>query len=339
VPYQGITGLVPTGLSNPYLQWEETKKLYFALNLGFLKDRVLLNVGYADNRSSNQLLGYSLPSITGFYGISSNLPATVQNTSWEFIVKTKNVVRKNFSWTSNINVTIPRNRLLSFPDFENSGYASSYVIGKTITGLGKVFHLLGVDPETGSFQFLGADGKPTFIPDYSTDRTVLIDMNPKFYGGFQNDFVYKGIELSVFFQFVKQIGNTDPFGNLPGYFGTTGFNQPIWVLNRWQKPGDKSLNQRFSTYKTPDYLYQAFYANQSDAIYGDASYIRLKNVSLSWQIPKTMLKKIYVQSCQLYVRGQNLLTITNFHGMDPENQNVGALPPLRVFTIGLRVGL
>jgi len=338
IPYQGITGLAPNGLSNPYLQWESTKKLYFDMNLGFFKDRILLNAGYAVNRSSNQLLQYSLPFIAGFYGVSRNLPATVQNTSLEFTVKTTNIRTNNFSWTSNLNLTIPRNKLIAFPDLQNSGYQYEYTIGKSITGF-KVFHLLGVDPATGVFQFLGGDGKPTFLPQYTIDQPTQISMDPKFYGGFQNNFRYKGFELDIFFQFVKQDGRTYPFGNLPGYFYGGSGNQPVWVLNRWQKPGDKAANSKFSTYASGNLFDSYEDATQSQAAFGDASFIRLKNLSLSWQIPDAIIKKANVQNCQIYVHAQNLITITKFQGMDPESQSVNSIPPLRVLTVGLQFGL
>src|SRR5207244_2033054 len=89
VPYQGANGLAPNGLPNPFLQWEETRKLQFGLDLGFLKDRILFNSGYFLNRSSNQLLGYALPYVTGFGSINSNFPATVENSGWEFSLNTE----------------------------------------------------------------------------------------------------------------------------------------------------------------------------------------------------------------------------------------------------------
>ncbi len=85
------------------------------IDLGFINDRVLLNATYARNRSSNQLLMYSLPGITGFSGVTTNFPALVQNTSWELTLSTQNLNLKSFKWSSNINVTLPGNKLVSFP--------------------------------------------------------------------------------------------------------------------------------------------------------------------------------------------------------------------------------
>ncbi len=114
--YQGSGGLEPTGISNPYLTWEATKKTQVGLDFGFFDDRIVTNITYSRNRSSNQLLEYSLPTITGQSGIIQNFPATVQNTSFEFTIQTSNIKSQNFTWSSSINFTTPGNKLIAFPD-------------------------------------------------------------------------------------------------------------------------------------------------------------------------------------------------------------------------------
>ena len=125
-PYQGIVGYQPSGLANPNLQWELTKKLDAGLDIGLFNEDILLNANYFYNQSSNQLLGYNLPITTGFTSIERNFPAVVQNTGIELMVTTKNIRGKNFSWTTSFNVTIPRNKLVSFPDLATSSYASAF---------------------------------------------------------------------------------------------------------------------------------------------------------------------------------------------------------------------
>ncbi len=114
-PYENIPSLQVNSLPNPHLQWELTKKLQFGVDLGFLKDRILVTANYAINRSSNELLQYSLPLITGFNSITSNFPATVQNSDWEISLNTINVKGKQFTWSSRINLTVPKNKLVAFP--------------------------------------------------------------------------------------------------------------------------------------------------------------------------------------------------------------------------------
>jgi TonB-linked SusC/RagA family outer membrane protein len=339
-PYQNSTGLVIGNLANPYLQWEETQKWQFGVDLGFWNDRILLNTTYARNRSSNQLLGYKLPSITGFSNIVHNFPATIQNTSWEFSLNSSNIKREEISWHSSINFTIPQNKLLAFPDLATSSYRRQLIIGQPL-GTIKVFHFLGVDPATGLYQVADSHGSPTSSPDYLTDRTILLSTMPKFYGGFQNRITYRGIELDFLFQFVKQTGLNVFFNNgslLPGAFKSGVSNQPVSVVNRWQRPEDIAPIMKYSSDESSLYGLVNM-AIGSDAAYTDASYIRLKNLSLSWQIPLKWQQKAHLQNCKIYIQGQNLLTITNYRGMDPENQSLSYLPPLRIITVGVQIGL
>jgi len=338
-PYQGATGLQPNGLTNPYLQWEETKKSALGLDLGILKDRLLLTANYFINRSSNQLLLYTLPVITGFGSIVRNFPATVQNSGWELILSSTNVKTRDFSWSTHINLTLPRNKLIAFPNISNSYYASAYVVGQPIT-IQKVFHLVGVNDTTGIYQFADSKGNPTYNPSLGTDNTVIVNTAPKFYGGFQNSFTYKGFQLDVFFQFVKQVAHNYYFGNFPGYFSSSpnSGNQPTTVLGRWQKSGDVRSIQRYnSDLSISNEFVTAWYF--SDAAYSDASYIRLKNLSLSWQLPESWRKKAMLQNARLYIQGQNLLTITRYIGIDPETQSSSTLPPLKILTLGIQLTL
>ncbi|CAL1519755.1 SusC/RagA family TonB-linked outer membrane protein [Chitinophaga sp. MM2321] len=333
VPYQGIASLRPNGLANPYLQWEETKKMQVGLSLGMAKDKILLNTYYYQNRSSNQLLSYGLPIIVGFGAVQKNIPATVENSGWEFAANTTNLKSSNFRWSSNINLTIPKNKLLAFKDLATSSYASSYTIGLPITAI-KVYHLQGVDPASGIYQFTTEHGSPTTNPNYLTDRPVLINTAPTWYGGFQNSFSYKDFQLDFLFQFVKQTRIGSFLGSLPG---TRNNNQPTWVLERWQHPNDIASHQQYSATYNGAIFPAVFASMTSDASYSNASYIRLKNLSFSWQLPGQWKNKLHLKKGSIYLQGQNLLTLTKYKGLDPET-GLG-LPPLRVWNFGLQVGL
>jgi len=332
IPYQGAAGLSVGSLPNPYLQWEKTRKWQMGLDLGFFKDRLLLNATYANNRSSNQIIEYGLPTIAGYSSIARNFPATVQNSSWEFTVGTVNLKRR-LEWTSSINLTIPRNKLIAFPGIEESSYANTLIIGQPL-GIIRRPHFLGLDPKTGLYQIADSHGDPTSRPVYPDDFTALINTLPKFYGGMQNNLSYKGIQVNFLFQFVKQRGlkslyySAGRFG--PGRFARGQSNQPATVLDRWQKEGDKQPIQRYSTTSL-----SPGFATGSDAGYADASFMRLKTLSASWDLPDKWLQKIHLQNCSFYVQGQNLLTITGYKGLDPENQSIETLPPLRTITVGI----
>ena len=311
------------------------------MDLGFFNDKILINATYVHNRSSNQLLSYSLPMITGFESIIGNFPATVQNASWEFSLNTENFHRKNFSWTSSFNITFPKNKLVSFPNLSTSSYASSLVIGQPVNII-KVWRFKGVDTQTGIYQFADSAGNITSSPTQK-DRTILINTLPTYYGGLQNNIHYGQFELDFLIQFVKQIGvqtfYSSGAGIAPGV-GYAGFsNQPTSVLeNVWKKTGDNPAIQKYSANYFSSYA-KVSQILGSDAGYSDASYIRLKSVSISWQVPNQWQKKLGVQNCTISVEGQNLFTVSKYKGIDPETQNINSLPPLRVIVIGLQIGL
>lgn len=334
VPYQSVTGLQPNGLSNAFLQWEETKKIHFGLDLGLFNESVLVTAGYFKNRSGNQLLNYLLPIQTGFSSIYKNLPATVQNSGWEFALSTTNIKTKNFSWSTDVNVTIPKNELLEFPGIEATGYSNLYTVGQPIT-IQKAFQFAGVDPTTGVYQFLDSKGNLTSYPDFSTDQTVLINTAPTLYGGITNNVRYKSLELDFLFQFVRRKGSNYVFGDYSGAFFNV--NQPVSFLDRWQKTGDNTSSQKYySDFSLSD---PSESARNSDAGYSDASFARLKNLSLSWRLPESWYKRVKLNNARLYIQGQNLLTITNYIGLDPETLSSTTLPPLKVLTVGLQLGL
>lgn len=338
VPYQGIGAVATFTVPNPYLEWEETRKLQIGTDLGFLSDRILITATYARNRSSNQLVPYRLPNITGFTIVTQNFPATVQNINWEFSLQTSNIKSSSFTWSSNINLTIPKNKLVEFPGLERSAFASSLVIGKPISVI-KAIPLIGVDEASGEYKYIDSKGASTFTPNTSTDRTALVDPTPKFYGGFQNTLRYKGFELDFLFQFTKQTANNSlAFYNgslYPGQFFQGYSNQPQSVLDHWRKSGDKASVAKYTT--TPSDSY--YYISGTDRFYVDASYIRLKNLSLSYDLPINWQRKIHVSNCRIYLHGQNFWTLTNYKGLDPENQSYSSLPPLKIWTFGVQLRL
>ncbi|WP_202704240.1 SusC/RagA family TonB-linked outer membrane protein [Flavobacterium sp. UGB4466] len=326
--YGGIIGLQPTRLFNADFGWETNKKLELALEAGFLKDRIFITAGWYSNRSSNQLVGIPLGATTGFNSVQANLDAVVQNRGVELTLRTVNFQRQSFNWTSSFNLTIARNKLVSFPNLEGSTYNNQFVIGEPLN-IKKVYHYTGINPQTGVYQFedYNADGAITAVEDKKSIR----DLNPKYFGGIQNTITYKNWQLDFLFQFVNQLNYNGSYRTgIPGSMG----NQPTAVTDHWQSPGDNATYQQYSTGVNSSAV-DAFYKYyQSDAIITDASYVRLKNLSLSYTIPDKLLKGI---KCRLIFQGQNLFTITSFDGADPESRFSMSLPPLKVFTTGIQL--
>lgn len=333
-PYQGSPGLYPNRLSNPNFSWEKNKKLEFALDAGLFKNRVSFTVAWYRNRSSNQLVSYPLASQTGFTSYQANLNALVQNQGWEFEFTTKNIVQKDFQWSSTFNITFAKNKLLSFPGLASSSYANTYVIGQSLHLL-KMYHFTGINQQNGvpEVQDVDKDGVYSYPNDYVNAGTT----DPKFYGGLSNSFTYKGFTLDVFLQFTKQIG----YGYLWVFYQPPGFMYNVskqYATNYWQKAGDKAAHSGLTaTAGTAIYDAYYYYYTFSDATLSDASYIRLKNVSLSWQFPAKWLKKLPFENARVFLQGQNLLTFTRYDALDPETQT--STPVLKTFTAGVHITL
>ncbi|MEO9020776.1 MAG: SusC/RagA family TonB-linked outer membrane protein [Ginsengibacter sp.] len=350
-PYGGVSGLAPSRVYNPDYSWEVNKKLEAAIDLGFFKDKVLVSAGYYNNRSSNQLVGYTLSSQSGFTEYTANLPAKVENSGVEIDINSTNFDNNSFKWTTSFNLSIPRNKLLSYPGLESSSDASSYEVGQSIRMI-KGYHFTGIDPATGNPNFLDVDKDGSYSED--ADYVVIGQTMPKFFGGLSNTFSYKNLTLDIFFQFVKQEAPTLNYGPLVNTIGSR-INETTDELGYWNGPGDQTSIPRPTTTSTNS-AYKLF-RNQyrySDAAWGDASYIRLKNVAVSYDL-SSVTEKWKIKGTTIYVQGENLLTFTKYDGLDPEINGFDRrfvypinpfgsvkspkLPLLRTITVGLKFSL
>ncbi|SFU78123.1 TonB-linked outer membrane protein, SusC/RagA family [Pustulibacterium marinum] len=325
--YQGGSVLYPSRLNNPYFSWEKTTKFEVALETGFLKDRLRFNAAWYQNRSGNQLVGIPLPATTGFSSIQANLPATVENRGWEFELQAMPVTFEEGQWHSSVNLSIPRNELVAFPDLEGSTYANSYVVGYPLS-IQKVYQYEGIDPETGLFQF--TDFNEDGVISSPADNQVIQKIGVEYFGEWNNQVQYKHWDFSCLFQFVKQVQrNYNALMATPG----TMNNQPIEVNNVWSatNPDGHYMPYTTSTGGERGRLY-SYYRNSTAAI-SDASFIRLKNVQLSYHLPigKGM------QDVRIYLQGQNLWTLTDYFGLDPEFVATGFLPPLKTYALGVQL--
>ncbi len=336
-PYQGSPGLYPSGLFNSDYGWEINRKAEAALELGLINDRILLTIAYFRNRCGNQLVPYNLPSQTGFTSIIKNLSALVQNTGYEFEVSSTNIKTEHFTWATWLNVTMPENKLISYPELEASSNRNKFVVGQPLN-IGNGFQLTGVNPQTGIYEFLNSNGNAVTSPAYPNDYVKAIaKLDPDFYGAIRNSFGYKNLQLDVFFEFRKQTGSSylQDLNQAPGIMR----NQPTIVLDRWQRPGDKTSIQRYTTStNNPAYLANSAISTYGASnVYTDASFLRLKNISFSYSVPFSKFTKLSSGNFRAYVQGQNLFVLTNYKGTDPETQNFFYLPPLRTITAGIQI--
>lgn len=328
--YQDMPTLQLSRLANDQFRWTTNKKAEIGLELGFLNGRINTSISVYRNRSGNQLVGYPLPSITGFSSIVANLPALVQNSGIELNLQTQNLHLQNFSWSSSLNISRNNNKLLEFPGLESSAYAGGYAIGRSISSIG-MRQYAGVDPTTGLYTFADINGDGT-VDIYGSKDYIYKDDSPAFFGGFNNNLQYKKIQLSMLFAFSRQKGVYRSSNTLPGALSSGKGNQLVLEKQYSGKPALENLT-------AVSYRNDLFNFYSSDAVWVDASYIRLQNLSLSYSLDGGGIKKAGLQSLRFFAQAQDLLTITGYKGSDPASPGRLSLPPRKIVTAGLQFTL
>jgi len=333
--YDGAPGLSPNILANPNLKWEKNRDKEIGLELAFLHDRLFVEGNYYHNVTSNQLVARPVSTVTGFPSYTLNSDAVIRNSGWEMSVNTTNIKTRDFTWSTRFNISIPTSKLLKVPTQANQN--TNYILGKPLTGI-LLYKYAGVNPETGYFSYTNAKG---VTQDYTSgltqaDKTEFIDLAPKFYGGFQNTVTYKQFSLDFSFSFTsrKGLNSLAQSGYLPGF---TGINATTDWLRRWQKPGDNTDIPKVSILNL--FVDRLSNFTKSTGAYTNASYARLQNLSFRYHFSPDLLRKMHLKDLTIYLQGQNLLTISKFGGLDPENLSASVIPPLRVFTGGINLTL
>ncbi|MCD9015447.1 SusC/RagA family TonB-linked outer membrane protein [Parachryseolinea silvisoli] len=324
--YQNSVTLVPTSLFNPNFSWEKTNKFEAALELGLFDDRIFFEFDWYRNRSSSQLIDYKLPAITGFSSVFKNFNAEVENSGVEAIIQIRQISTAKFSWATSINISRNWNRLLSFPGLKESSYARQYRVGESLS-LQELYSYTGVDPVTGLYTVKDFNDDGEFNDE---DYKLSNPTDRIFYGGITNDLRFGSLSISFTFQFSRQF--------LAGYApggpaGIRNLNMPVEALDRWEKEGNVSPNQKFSQ-SFEAQIARALFVG-SDGNIENASFLRLKTASISYDLPARWFDDTYFSQARVYLQGQNLLTFTKYGGLDPETQV--ALPPLRIISIGFNV--
>jgi TonB-linked SusC/RagA family outer membrane protein len=330
--YGGGSGIAPTQLPNPDLKWETTTQTGLGFDLSMFKSRVNLNFDVYYNHTKDLLLDRPIPGSSGFSTISSNI-GQLENKGIEVVLNTVNI-DKAFTWTSSLNFAANRNKVLSLyenqPITDMGRGGNSVQVGEPI-GVFYGLNCLGVDPTTGNLVYEDINGDGIITSD---DRVITGNPNPDFTMGFTNVFSYKSFELSVFLQAVY--GN-DIFNGTLIYLesGTGEDNQTTRMNGRWKQPGDITQFPKAGD----SYLSSRFIE--------DGSFLKVKNITLSYNFNKKWIKKIGMKSAKIYATIQNLYTFTNYFGMDPEVNYYGGssniitgtdfftYPQSRTFLVGL----
>lgn len=309
--YTDSPGTTPEQLSNPDLKWETTKQLDLGLDLTILDDRLTITYDYYHKKTEDLLLAVPVPLSTGFAELVQNF-GEVENKGMEFSLSADILRRENLSWRTQFNIAGNRNKILKLAAPFNVYNRDLYRYEEGASLYSFFFHnQLGVDPETGDPIFEDVDGNGTFNPN--VDRKIVGDANPDFFGGITNTVNVSNFDLSVFFQYTY--GNDQLNWNrfFQEHGGTRNTNFLSSQLDRWQQPGDQTDIPRLSSQNYAGNLRPSRFVE-------DGSYLRLKNATLGYSLPAGILAKLggSITRARFYITGQNLLTFTNYSGLDPE---------------------
>jgi len=334
--------LRPNSFSNPNLTWETTTQSNIGLDLSLFKNRISLAVDAYLKKTTDLLMDVPLPATSPVPSIYRN-EGEMTNKGLEFSVDSRNLTG-NFEWNTNFNISFNRNELTKLTLQKVYYYAStSEAITEQVVRitegqpLGKFWGFIseGVDPQTGNIKYkdLNGDGKISV-----SDKTYIGDPNPDFTFGLTNDFTYKNFTLNVFFQgsYGNDIYNASRIETEGMYDGK---NQSTAVLNRWRKPGDITDIPR--AVRSTDNI------KASSRWVEDGSYLRLKTLTLAYNLSNEELLRYGIRKIQPYFTAQNLWTLTNYKGFDPEvNQGLsgptmgidwGTYPQTKTFIFGLNI--
>lgn len=334
VAYNSLPGSSPTQIANPDLTWEQSVSANIGVDFGMFNDRIMLLADVYDKRSENLLLNVPISRTSGFNAALRNI-GEVQNRGVEIALNTVNF-EGDFTWTTNFNISRNQNKVLKLNDGEDIPNGRQIIREGLPVRSWNMQRWAGVNPANGAPLWLTEDGGVT--SNYAlASREIVGDAQPTFYGGFENTFSYKGLSLSTFFNFVA--GNdvynaSKPFIESDGQ--RFGWNHLASAgSGYWEKPGDIAD-------KPQPLLGGNRSSNSSSTRYlENGSFLRLRNITLSYNLPSSWMEQIGLQGIKVYAQGQNLLTITNYSGFDPEMGENGdeffRYPVGKVMTGGIEI--
>lgn len=371
-----VRGSVPSSIGNPDLKWETTTETNIALDLSILKNKISITTEVYRKKTKDLLLLANLPLSTGYSSAFKNI-GSVQNEGLEFTINTTNIKTKKFSWTSSFNIAFNKNKVLSLTEnqesftsivtWDNTWNSYPAYMVKLNQPLGLMYGYIwdGVYQYSDFYKntvgvYVLKDNVPTNGNARNTiqpgdikykdingdgivntgDYTIIGNGIPKHTGGFSNNFTYKGFDLNIFFQwsYGNDIQNTNRLVFDGNGLGKTNLNQYASYNNRWSPENTESRNFRINGF---------FGGGYSSRTVEDGSFLRLKTAALGYSLSNKVLKRAKIKTLRVYVSGQNLVTWTNYSGMDPEVNtynsaispgfDYSAYPRARTITVGVNL--
>lgn len=340
---QGKTGVTPSRLATPELKWETNLNANIGMDASLLNNRLTATIEYFNRRSKDLLFSMPMPFSSGFSSISKNIGA-VKNTGWEFTVGGTPIKTADWTWDISVNATTVKNKITKLPQPVIWSGNQRMSVGSSFYD----FYLVewaGINPENGKPQWWKTDDngnriKTEIYNEASNDQSKVFcgSALPDLQGGFNTRLAYRNIEFSALFAYVLggKIYNSDNLGLL--HTGTNpGASWSKDMLNRWTPDNQNTDFPRLTTSTSNSWT-----SNSSRFLY-DASYLRMKNITISYSLPANILSKIKMKSAKVYFQAENLLTVFGQQGLDPE-QTVGGTtyyryPAMKTFSFGLNIKL
>lgn len=330
---QGLATFLPVRHNNKQYGWGKARKFEIATEWT-VDSQFTGKVAWYHNTTTNQLIDQPLPGFTGFGTIRRNIDAQVVSEGVEFQFQKKTDLGKDCYWTWMLTVAFPKNKLQSFPGLEqNATYRQMYTVGKSLSSQkGLVF--LGVEEATGQSKFLDVNGNNQ--PD-TADYQVIGNQDPHFFGGFQCAIRYKAFILDLCWEFAAQKGPNYLLQYNPLKFGSNGLsNIPVQLLNRWSTPGQQNVYPAYGAVADNIASQQLENLRNSSLQIVDASYLRLKNICLSYSLRTSAFFKSFGTMPLFFVAAENGLLFTRYRGADPNAQNFSGIPLLKKYCIGVK---
>lgn len=341
--YMGAAGSYESAQANPGLKWEKNYNLNLGIDLAFI-NRIFVTLEYYNRDTKDLLYNRPISATTGFLNYLANI-GQLNNKGVELELRTINFASPDFNWTSVLNLTHNRNKIVTLDGDMKQSIEGSWFIHKiglpynsfyvkefagVDTQTGKALYYLNTQDEQGNYNKEKTDdaSKAQAIPYKSAD--------PKIAGGFTNILSYKWFDLGLTFTYSLGGYSFDKAGTLIETDGSKekSYNLPVYALDRWQKPGDITDVPRFV-------LEQGAGPQNSSRYIHSTDHIRLKNLTLGFTLPGQWTQKALIENARIYFSGTNLLTWAKWNQYDPEVPVNGEVfceaPAMRTFNFGIEI--
>lgn len=341
--FLGETALTTSRLDTPELSWETNLNANIGLDFSLWSNRLFGTVEWFQRTSKDLLFARDLVPSSGFSSIDDNI-GKVRNYGWEFTLGGTPILTRDWTWRLSVNATTYKNEIVSIPTDVMWSGTKKWVKGGSLYDFW-MYEWAGVDPETGDAQWYMTDtetGERVKTTNYgsltSQDKVKVGNALPKVSGGFQSDLTWRDLSLSMAFAYSigNKIYNRDK-ASLMGVSGANGSTMSKDLLNRWTPENTQTDVPRL------EYDQTSYFTSASTRWLVDGSYLRLKTVTLNYNLPKKWIQPAMLKDVSIYVQGENLLTFSKQQGLDPEQALGGVTywryPAMKTLSFGINVKL